>query len=150
MWTAFSNSSFLNKLDTLVSSYISQWILHLVREEECWLLGCPKAPKEPISCSCPLHPHHTEPVGVSHPFLRHSKVGVYHYDLSEYRCWVGIGLPYKTESEAHQQSEFTMDQSPDLMLRRKQSSEPTKTMILSRGGHHPFCSLLELGVGYAT
>ena len=45
--------------------------------------------------------------------------------------------------------EFTMDGSPDLVLRRKQSSEPTESTVPLHRAHHPCCSWPELG-GYPT
>lgn len=58
----------------------------------CLSVGCPRPPEEPISYSRLLHPH-TQPVGLLHPFLHHSKHCVYRYDIPGNRPGAGIGLP---------------------------------------------------------
>lgn len=105
--------------------YLNWFKTNLVREEKCWLLGSPRPQKKLIWYSCFLHPH-KQPCSLSHPFFHHRNHHVHLYDLPENRHWVGIGLPYKMESETHQQSELPWLKVQILCTRRRYAQNPLK------------------------
>lgn len=118
----------------MVSRLPCSFVLHLnwlnahsrKRSAACWARPDPKRSLFHPAAFC-THTHSA--VGLLHPFLQHRKYCLYLYDPPENRGWMGVELPYKRESEATSSQRSRWNLSPDPVFRKKQSSEPTKSIV---------------------